>query len=70
MSLQITCDVCGGVIHESASVNVFRMWNVMMAASIANIGLKHITTDKDYYICNHCFEQLVEFAEQVGKVEP
>lgn len=69
MSVKIICDVCGQIIPDVAPVNVFRMWNISAAVHVADNGLRHITIDQDYYICDRCFEQLSEFAEQMRKAD-
>jgi len=60
MSSKFFCDKCGVQIGNTEPVNVFRMWNLMAACEIPNIGLANIPFDDDFYICDECFEKLFE----------
>jgi hypothetical protein len=67
MSVKIICDVCGEVIGDIDTINVFRMWNIPIAHVMADEGLSHIGYDDDFYLCNRCFNNLMDSIEELRK---
>lgn len=65
MSVKIICDVCGEVIADTDSLTVFRMWNVPIAHVATDEGLSHIAYDDDFYLCNRCFNSLMDCVEEM-----
>ena len=67
MSVKIICDVCGEVIGDTDALNVFRMWNIPIAPVVTSEGLSHISYDDDFYLCNRCFDSLMDYIEELKK---
>lgn len=65
MSVKIICDVCGEVIGDTNPINVFRMWSIPISHVATDEGLSHIAYDDDYYLCDRCFNDLMDHVEEM-----
>lgn len=65
MSVKIICDVCGDVISDTNSINIFRMWNLSVVSVVTTEGLSHVAYDDDYYLCDRCFNSLMDCVEEM-----
>ncbi len=65
MSVKIVCDVCGEVIADTNPINVFRMWNFPIVSAVTTEGLSHAAYDDDYYLCDRCFNDLMDHVEEM-----
>lgn len=65
MSAKIICDVCGDVISDTNAINVFRMWNLPIVSVVTSEGLSHVAYDDDYYLCDRCFNSLMDCVEEM-----
>lgn len=67
MSVKIICDVCGEVIGDTNPINVFRMWNLPIVSEVTTVGLSHIAYDDDYYLCDRCFNSVMDSVEELKR---
>jgi len=65
MSAKIICDICGEVIGDTDGLTVFRMWSIPISHVATDEGLSHIAYDDDYYLCDHCFNDLMDHIEEM-----